>query len=101
MGETITCPSGLTGTLRGMRVREEKVLTDKKLAWSGGQLDELLAACWEDTLDPGPYVFDGRMEWGKVLQGDRFYALLRLRALTYGPEYAFALVCSDPRCRKR
>jgi len=39
-----------------MKVREERVLADRKLAKSGGQIDELLAACWEKTLDAGPYT---------------------------------------------
>jgi len=51
MTHTITCPSGLTGVLRGMKVREERVLADRRLAKSGGQLDALLSACWEQT-DP-------------------------------------------------
>ena len=77
MAEIITCPSGLTGRIRGMKVREERILSDRKLAKSGGQVDKLLAACWEETLDPGPYDFgEADIDWGKVLQGDRFYALL-------------------------
>ena len=41
-------------------------------------VDELLAACWEDTLDPGPYALaeGAKLDLGKVLQGDRFFALL-------------------------
>lgn len=35
-----------------MKIREERVLAGRKLAKSGGQVDELLAACWEETLDP-------------------------------------------------
>ena len=102
MAETITCPSGLSGRLRGMKVREEKILVDRKLAKSGTQLDELLAACWEETIDAGPYTFEGpRPDWSAVLQGDRFYTLLQLRALTYGPEYSFAVTCREVRCRAR
>ncbi len=56
MSHVITCSSGLTGRVRGMKVREERILADRKLAKSGGQVDELLGACWEETLDPGPYV---------------------------------------------
>ena len=41
MADVITCPSGLTGRVRGMKVREEHVLADRKLAKSGGQIDEL------------------------------------------------------------
>ena len=94
MSEIIICPTGLTGRIRGMKVREERILSDRKLAKAGGQVDELLAACWEETVDAGPYDFgDKEIDWGKVLQGDRFVALLKIRALTYGPEYAFAVSC--------
>jgi hypothetical protein len=36
-----------------------------------------------------------------VLQGDRFFALLMVRALTYGPEYAFGVGCRNDACRAR
>ncbi len=86
MADVITCPSGLSGRIRGMKVREERVLADRKLAKSGGQIDELLGSCWEETLGPGPYKFgEGeKLDWGNVLQGDRFGYRLRL---------------SRPRCR--
>jgi hypothetical protein len=100
MTEVITCPSGLQGRVRGMRVREERVLADRKLAKGGGQVEALLGACWEETLDPGPYGFEsGRADWAQVLQGDRFYALLRVRTLTYGPLYAFSVACREEGCR--
>ena len=77
MSHVITCPSGLTGRIRGMKVREERVLADRKLAKSGGQVDALLGACWEETLEPGPYdLGDKDIDWGAVLQGGRFFALL-------------------------
>ncbi len=96
----IITPSGLRGRIRGMKVREERVLADRKLAKSGGQLDELLKSCWEETVETGPYQFgDKDTDWGAVLQGDRFFALLSIRALTYGPEYAFAVSCRACRAR--
>ncbi|WP_434345732.1 hypothetical protein ACN6A1_27775 [Myxococcus virescens] len=102
MADIVSCPSGLTGRIRGMRVREERVLADRKLAKNGGQVDELLSACWEELLEPGPYTFtDGKVDWGQVLQGDRFYALLQVRVFTYGPEYAFAVPCQAAACRAR
>lgn len=92
MSHVITCPSGLTGRSRGMKVREERILADRKLAKSGGQVDALLGACWEETLKPGSYDFgDKDIDWGAVLQGDRFFALLQVLALTYGPTYASPL----------
>lgn len=96
----IVCPSGMRGRVRGMKVREEKILADRQLAKSGAQLDELLAACWEETIDPGPYA-GGRLDWSKVLQGDRFYALMQMRVATYGPDYAFHVGCSNAACRAR
>jgi hypothetical protein len=36
-----------------------------------------------------------------VLQGDRFFAMLQIRALTYGPDYAFAVTCREDGCRAR
>ena len=102
MSEIITCPSGLSGRIRGLKVREERILTDRKLAKNGGQVDELLSACWEETLEAGPYDFgDKDIDWGKVLQGDRFFALIKIRALTYGSEYAFAVSCQNESCRSR
>jgi hypothetical protein len=97
----IICPSGLTGRIRGMKVREERILADRKLAKTGGQVEQILKACWEETLDPGPYEFDAHVDWGKVLQGDRFYALMQIRILSYGPEYAFAVGCEHRSCRAR
>src|SRR5512139_539341 len=101
MSNVIACPSGLTGRIRGMKVREERIFADRKLAKSGGQLEQILAACWEETLDPGPYDFGDKIDWGKVLQGDRFYALLQIRTLSYGPEYAFGVTCENRSCRAR
>lgn len=40
MADVITCPSGLQDRVRGMKVREERVLADRKLAKSDGQVDE-------------------------------------------------------------
>jgi hypothetical protein len=102
MPHLITCPSGLVGSIRGLKVREERILADRKLQKSGGIVDELLRACWENTADAGLYDFgDKPIDWDKVLQGDRFYALLEIRALTYGPEYAFGVTCREEACRAR
>jgi hypothetical protein len=102
MPNTITCPSGLSGTIRGLKVREERFLADRKLAKAGSVVDELLRACWEETTGSGPYDFgDAKIDWDRVLQGDRFFALLQIRALTYGPDYAFAVTCREDGCRAR
>ncbi len=37
MSEIIICPTGLTGRIRGMKVREERILSDRKPAKSLSQ----------------------------------------------------------------
>ena len=102
MSEIITCPSGLQVRIRGMKAREERILADRKLARSGGQLDQVLKACTEELVDAGPYAFAGDdVDWSRVLQGDRFFALLQVRVLSYGPEYAFSVPCEERACRAR
>jgi len=102
MSEVVTCPSGLSGRVRGMKVREERILADRKLAKDGVQLDQLLAACWESTLDVGPYAFAPEaVAWNGVLLGDRFFVLLAIRTQTYGPEYSFSTTCQSVACRAR
>lgn len=99
----ITCPSGLRGRIRKLKVKEQGQL----LARVGGgkgkrgnddRMDGLLDACWEETLDPGPYRFpSGRPVWQDVITGDRYYVFLKIREATFGPEYEFRVQCS--RCR--
>jgi len=102
MSNTVTCPSGLVGRIRGMKAREERILADRKLARSGAQLEQILAACWEETLDAGPYDFGEQpIDWGKVLQGDRFFAMLQIRVLSYGADYAFSVPGENRGCRAR
>ncbi len=102
MTETITCPSGLTGIIRGMKVKEERILADRNLARNGRQVEQLLSACWTETLHPGPYDFgDKPMDWSKALQGDRFFALMQMRILSYGPEYPFSVTCENRGCASR
>jgi hypothetical protein len=102
MSMEIVCPSGLSGRIRGMKAREERILADRKLVKSGTQIDQILAACWEETLDPGPYSFGlSAPNWSEVLVGDRFYVLLQIRARSYGSMYEFSVPCSNRECRAR
>lgn len=102
MPETITCPSGLTGEIRGLKVKELNILANRRLARGGQQIDHILASCWLATHDAGPYPVGERgLDWDKVLQGDRFYALLRIRMLSLGVDYAFSVVCQNEACRHR
>jgi len=98
----VTCPTGLQLELREMKVREERILTDRALARDGRTMETLLATCCEGLVDPGPYEFPGdTVDWGRVLQGDRFYALMQLRIITFGEEFVFQQVCQQSNCRHR
>lgn len=101
MQREVSCPSGLKGTIRGLKGREMKMLSDKRKARSGEMFDEILAACWLSTTEPGPYTLraDGTLDWLQVLSGDRFYVLFQLREATYPDEpYAFRVQCLAPLC---
>ncbi len=94
MSEHIVCPSGLSGTVRGLTVSEAEVLTDRKLIHEGTVNNAILNKAWESTDNPGPYSFVGdKPDWDQVLIADSFYAFLMVRVATYGPEYDFKVGC--------
>ena len=97
----ISCPSGLRGTLRGMKMKDEKVLVDKKLVRSARSLTALLESCWLETLDPGPYAVEGKFDWDKALTADRTYALIQLRIASYGADYEFDVTCQNDSCGRK
>lgn len=103
MSEIIECPSGLSGEIRGLKGKDMSILTDRAAMRSGQFVDKLLAACWGQTLDVGPYQFSAEdpVPWGKVLVGDRFFAIMKIRSLMYGPEYSFRVQCAEKGCRHR
>lgn len=86
----IICPSGLTGEVRALKVKEADALANQAAAKQGTSFEGVLSGCWTATLDPGPYAFAaGKPEWSSVLVCDRFYTLMRIRAATYGERYEF------------
>jgi len=97
METEITCPSGLRGVVRLMRVKDEELFANRKLAQSGRLITELLQTCWLRTLDMGPYEGE-EPQWERVLMADRTFALIQLRILSYGPEYTFRADC--PACER-
>jgi hypothetical protein len=103
MSTHIVCPSGLAGEIRGLKGKEGKLLADRNAARAGSTFEKILAGCWLDTTDSGIYDVPegGTLDWSKVLVCDRFYALLQIRALTFGDEYAFSVQCPLPGCRER
>ncbi len=94
------CPSGLSLRIRHLRVRLQRLLTDKQLQRRGEQFTKLLAECTEEVLDPGPYTLPvgAALDWGNVLEGDRLFALIQIRVETHGPEYAFDVPCPTTTC---
>lgn len=103
MSAHIICPSGLAGEIRGLKAKEAKLLTDRTAARAGATFEQLLAACWLATTDPGIYDLPetGPLDWSKVLVADRFYTLLQVRAQTFGDDYAFSVQCQNAACRER
>lgn len=103
MAMTITCPSGLTGEIRGLKGKEGKLLADRNAARLGSMFEKLLAGCWLQTVDAGIYEITtgAALDWSRVLVADRFYALLQIRSLTFGDEYAFSMQCRHASCREK
>jgi len=95
----IVCPSGLSGDVRGLTVRELQLLADQSLARGGRNIDVMLGMM-EKVVDPGPYKFaaGSKPKWDNVLLGDRFSALVDIRVATWGAEYWFPVRCAD--CRE-
>ena len=91
----VHCPTGLRVRVRGMRVRDERILTDKRAIRAGKMSTALLEACVEEVLDPGPY--DEPIDWRRVTQGDRTVALFGIRVESYGETIDIKSSC--PECR--
>lgn len=94
----ITCPSGLRGSVRSMKVKDEELFTNKKLVRSNRVISALLSNCWEKTLDSGPYAMSDPLNWDKIASADRIYALIQIRVESYGQEYEFRVSCSNSMC---
>jgi len=84
-----------------MKVKDEELFADRKLARSGGLITKLLTSCWEQTLDAGPYSFinsDTPIDWDRIASADRNYLLIKLRVSTFGSDYEFKVTCN--KCAK-
>lgn len=100
----ITLPSGVIGEVRGLSGRDGRHLANEQ-AIRDHELDDLvLTSCWTHTIENGPYDFKGKPpDWGKMLVGDRFFALIAIREASYpGQDYTMKLQCPRrPVCGKR
>ena len=95
----ITCPSGLKGSIRGMKVKELGDMSDAKLIRSGKIVDKIVSNCWEKTLSAGPYPHKDPLPWADLLQGDRAWAFLCIRSATFGNDFAFEHTCGNEMCK--
>lgn len=99
----IECPSGLKGTIRKWKLSEGNILANKRIAKQNKLIDELMRAVWMKTHERGQceYEMNGLgPKWGTVLAGDRMYALLQARILTFGPQYDFKIQCDSATCER-
>lgn len=102
----IVCPSGLSGTVRGLEGEELDLFANKQEIARRRVSRQVLASCWVETSELGR-AYEGRidadkkLDFNKVLMCDRFYALLMIRVATHGSKYDFRYQCSAETCRKR
>lgn len=100
--DVVTCPSGLRGEIKGIKVKAGRLFSDKALQKSGKLIDKVLEACWVRTEDLALYSdimgSAGSPDWGRVLVADRFFLVTRIRQLTYGDQYWFRHQCQNGMC---
>ena len=96
----IKCPSGISGVVRGMKVKELGDMADAKLIRSGKIVDRIVSNCWQKTTSIGPYSYAGdSLPWESMLQGDRAWAFMCIRSATFGNDFTFEHVCSNETCK--
>lgn len=103
MSIEIQCPSGLVGKVRALTGKDGRFLSNEAIARTGLMGDHILTNCWEETVDPGIYRLTeaGKLPWGKVLIGDRIYAMIQIRIAGRGHSmYDFKHQCENRVCRK-
>ncbi len=100
--EIFDLPSGAKIEFRALTLKEENILASARGRKMESALDRVLSSCVIGIHDKGPYAEIGENpNWDKMLQGDRFVAMIRLRCISYrdGEEYSFMSQC--PECGKR
>lgn len=101
----ITCPSGLRGEIRKMKMRELALLTDEKLIRTGQLMTEMVKNCWVRTIDAGPYNLPAPspqpLPWDQLLQADKMYTFKEIRVTTFGPSFEWEVQCPHNMCKHR
>lgn len=98
----IECPSGLTLEIQPLKGETIAALTREANKPNSAAADIMLQHAVQSVVEPGPYPFEpgSKPKWGSVLQGDKFAALVDIRAFTLGKEYAFRVRCRDSACKQ-
>jgi len=94
----VRCPSGLVVAPTGLKIRQLKLLSDRRSVKSGAVFEEFLRVGAAEIVDRGPYP-DSVWDWKRALIGDRFRALIGVRVATHGPSFDFDVrcdVCGEP-----
>lgn len=108
--ETFSLPSGATIELWQIRLAEENALAAGMSRSSGEAqqqktLSDVLTACTEQIVDPGPYNFlkpGDKPNWRKMLSGDRMATMILLRVLSYRDREMYNVSgVQCPRCGRR
>ncbi len=97
---SIVCPSGLTGEVRGLKVKETDTLASATRRKRYDVIDSVMTNCWLSAENRGPYSFDDAPKWDDVLQGDINFILMKIRIATFGSGYSFKVQCKDEFCRE-
>ncbi len=103
MTDIVQCPSGLTGRIRKMKASEARKVWQRGKSASADPFGDLIAACWVETQELGPYELNGhgQLDWTKVILGERLCVLNALRVHTLGPLYEFSVNCERQACGER
>ena len=105
----IVLPSGFSGTIRRMKLKEFNLITSRSGVRKGNTLEKLFERVWVETEDLGVYdepflkfPTDSKnnpiIDWQRVFQGDRNALLLELRKLIRGNDFDFDVNCRQ--CRR-
>ncbi len=97
----VDLPSGLSGEIRRLKVRDENLIANRRNLKDGTILTKILNSVWKTTLNPGIYNFgDKQFDADVILQGDKFELIRQLRIHSYPGEegYEFFVMC--PTCQE-
>lgn len=94
--ETFDLPSGARLEFRKLLVGDENRLAKAQNAKGSANrvLHDVLAGCCTAVVDAGPYAFlreTGKLEWRKMLLGDRLATIINLRILSYTEREIFTI----------